>query len=169
MTRQTVKGRQLHASGAYLGGSDDSELRWMGETCTLFLATGATTDGKFCLIDEIAKRGEAVPLHRHSEDVESFYVLAGQVTFYIEQEPGLTVGAGAFLHVPAGTIHGFRIASDSARYLILTTPRHGDFYRAISIPAGIDGQPATFEVDWDNILAISEQFGIELIGDLPEA
>lgn len=169
MAQHRGTGRTLHPSGAYLGGAGDSELRWMGHTATLFLATGATTNGQFCLVDETAKRGEAVPLHRHPDDVESFYVLDGEVTFYIDSEPGLTVGAGAFLHVPAGTIHGFRIASDSARYLILTTPRHGEFYRAISTPAGADGLPGSFEVDWDQVLAISEQFGIELIGDLPDS
>lgn len=162
------KGRLLHASGAYLGGENDSEMRWMGETCTRFLATGDTTKGRFCLVDETAKRGEAVPLHRHPEDVESFYVLEGELTFFIDSQPGLNAGPGSFLHVPAGTIHGFRIASDSARYLILTTPRHGEFYRAISVPAGRDGLPASYDVDWDKILEISERFGIELIGDLPE-
>lgn len=161
-------GRLLHASGAYLGGTEDSEIRWMGETCTRFLATGDTTNGGFCLVDETAKRGEAVPLHRHPEDVESFYMLEGELTFFIDSQPGFNAGPGSFLHVPAGTIHGFRIASDSARYLILTTPRHGEFYRAISVPAGTDGLPASYDVDWDKILEISERFGIELIGDLPE-
>lgn len=28
--------------------------------------------------------------------------------------------------VPAGTVHGFRIESEIARYLILTSPRHGE-------------------------------------------
>lgn len=169
MVQQTGTGQPLHNAGACLGGAGHSELRWMGQTATLFLATGATTNGQFCLVDETAKGGEAVPLHRHADDVESFYVLKGQVTFYIDTAPGLTVGAGAFLHVPAGTIHGFRIASDSARYLILTTPRHGAFYRAISIPAGTDGLPATYEVDWERIMSLSQQFGIEMVGELPEA
>ncbi len=168
MVQDNGGGRILHDGGAYLGGAADSEVRWMGQTATLFLATGATTNGQFCLVEETAKRGEAVPLHRHADDVESFYVLEGQITFYIDAAPGLTVGAGAFLHVPAGTVHGFRIASDNTRYLILTTPRHGEFYRAISIPAGSDGLPATYEVDWDRIMAISEQFDIELIGELPD-
>lgn len=161
-------GRMLHPLGAYLGGVGASEVRWMGQTCTRFLATGKSTNGQFCLVDETAQRGEAVPLHRHAEDVESFFVIDGEVTFYIDSQPGMTAGAGAFLHVPAGTVHGFRIASDSARYLILTTPRHGEFYHAISVPAGADGRPASHEVDWDKVLAISESFGIELIGELPE-
>ena len=160
-------GRFLHASGAYLSGANESEIRWMGETRTCFLATGETTKGRFCLIDETAKRGEAVPLHRHSEDVESFYVLEGELTFFIDSQPALKAGPESFLHVPEGTIHGFRIASERARYLILTTPRHGEFYRAISVPAGRNGLPSSYDIDWGRILEISERFGIELIGGLP--
>ncbi len=88
--------------------------------------------------------------------------------FYVDEQPGIDAHSGSFVHVPAGTVHGFRIASDTARYLILTTPRHGEFYRAISIPAGADGLPASYDVDWDKIIATAQDFGIELIGDLPE-
>ena len=41
--------------------------------------------------------------------------------------------AGTFAHLPGGTVHGFRIESETARYLIRTTPRHGRFYRAIRL------------------------------------
>jgi quercetin dioxygenase-like cupin family protein len=155
-------------SGAYLGSAADSELRWMGETRTHFLATGTTTNGEFCLVEETAKRGESVPLHRHAEDVESFYVLDGKMSFYLDDRPGIDADTGSFLHVPAGAIHGFRIASDTARYLILTTPRHGEFYRAISVPAGADGLPDSYDVDWDRIIATAQKFGIEVMGDLPQ-
>ena len=47
----------------------------------------------------------------------------------------MRAAAGAFVHIPAGAVHGFRIDSASARYLILTTPRHADFYRAITAPS----------------------------------
>lgn len=159
---------QFYASGVYLSSAIASEVRWMGATCTHFLATGKSTNGQFCLVEETAKRGEAVPLHRHEKDVESFYVLEGEITFYIDGQSGIHSGPGSFLHVPAGAIHGFRITSDTARYLILTTPRHGEFYRAISIPAEASGLPATHEVDWDKVMATAQEFGIELIGELPD-
>ena len=47
----------------------------MGDTSTHFLATGFLTDGAFGLVEESAKRGMSVPLHRHDLDIESFYVL----------------------------------------------------------------------------------------------
>lgn len=41
----------------------------------------------------------------------------------------------AFAHIPGGATHGFRIASEIARYRVPMTPRHGEFYRAIPSPA----------------------------------
>lgn len=164
-----IAGRpQFYTSGVYLSSAVASEVRWMGETCTYFLATGKTTNGEFCLVEETAKLGEAVPLHRHEKDVESFYVLEGEITFHIDGQPGIRSSPGSFLHVPAGAIHGFRITSETARYLIFTTAHHGEFYRAISLPAGGSGLPATHDVDWDKVMATAQDFGIELIGELPD-
>lgn len=152
---------------SYLYRPDEAELRWMGDTSTYFLATGALTSGAFALVDERAVQGESVPLHRHAADVESFYVLEGEVTFFLGDEPGVTAGAGSFVHVPAGEVHGFRIASEAARYLILTTPHHGDFYRAISFPAAADGGPPDVSIDEGLIGEACEEFGIEFVGPLP--
>ena len=60
----------------------------MGETSTYFLATGEQTGGAFTLVDERAKRGESVPLHLHRDDMESFYVVEGEITLYIGDDLG---------------------------------------------------------------------------------
>ena len=88
------------STAAYLQLPKTSELRFMGDTFTYFLATGERTGGAFALVDEQAKRGESGARHRHEGDVESFYVLAGEITFYLGDEPGVRVGPGAFVHVP---------------------------------------------------------------------
>ena len=75
-------------TSAYAFQPGQAELRWMGETSTCFLATGEATGGAFCLVDEQASRGESVPLHRHPDDMESFYVLEGELTLYIDDQPG---------------------------------------------------------------------------------
>lgn len=83
MNGNIVRGPQFISSEVYISSAETSEVRWMGETSTHFLATGETTSGQFCLVEETAKRGEAVPLHRHEEDVESFYVLEGRSPFIL--------------------------------------------------------------------------------------
>ena len=146
----------------------EAELRWMGETSTYFLATGAQTGGAFCLVDERAGRGESVPLHRHPDDMESFYVLEGELTLFVGEGPGVRSPAGSFAHIPGGTVHGFRVESETARYLILTTPRHGEFYRAITLPSREGGMPPLESVQGPQIKQASRDFGIEFVGPLPE-
>jgi quercetin dioxygenase-like cupin family protein len=168
MTAGSAEASSTYASGAFVANAASSEVRWMGQTQTHFLATGTTTNDAFCLVEETAQRGASIPLHRHDEDVESFYVLDGTIRFYLDDQPAAEASAGSFVHVPAGAVHGFRITSDAARYLILTTPRHGEFYRAISVPATASGLPAANDVDWDKVIATAREFGVEVIGDLPE-
>ncbi len=156
------------ATGAYLHQPEEGELRWTGETSTYFLATGEQTGGAFALVDEQAKRGESVPLHLHRDDMESFYVIEGEIMLYIGDQPGVRARVGSFAHIPGGTVHGFRIESETARYLILTTPRHGQFYRAISLPSRPGGLPPLESIAWSQIEQACEEYGVEFVGPLPD-
>jgi quercetin dioxygenase-like cupin family protein len=155
-------------AGAYVYQPGKAELRWMGETSTFFLATGEGTQGAFCLVDEQASRGESVPLHRHPDDMESFYVLEGELTLYIGDQPGVRALAGSFAHLPGGTVHGFRVESEKARYLILTTPRHGEFYRAITLASRPGGLPPFESIEGAQIKKAGKDYGVEFIGPLPD-
>jgi quercetin dioxygenase-like cupin family protein len=151
-----------HRTEPYMCKPGDSEVRWMGDTSTHFLATGALTGGEFGLVEELTKRGVSVPLHRHDADVESFYVLDGNITFFLGSQPSALAGPGTFVHIPSGVVHGFRVESDTARYLILTTPSHAEFYRAISAStphAAIEG---------DVIKRACQEYGIAFVGPLPD-
>ncbi len=149
-------------------GAEQGELRWMGETSTRFLATGEQTAEAFCLVDERASGGDSVPLHRHPDDMESFYVLEGELTLYLGDEAGVSAPAGSFAHVPGGTVHGFRVKSEEARYLILTTPRHGQFYRAITVASASDRSSPEESVQGTVIAQACEEYGIEFVGPLPD-
>jgi quercetin dioxygenase-like cupin family protein len=139
----------------------------MGDTFTFFLATGDETGDAFCLVDEEAPRGTSVPLHRHPDDMESFYVLEGELTLFVGDGPGVRAPSGSFAHVPGGTVHGFRVESDRARYLILTTPRHGEFYRAITRASGPDGEPPK-DSEGSTTKGVAKEYGIEFVGPLPD-
>jgi len=94
-------------------------------------------------------------------------VLDGEIAFFIDDGAALRASAGSFVHLPGGTIHGFRVESDTARYLILTTPRHGDFYRAITLASEPGGSSPKAGVDGATIKQACRDFGIEFIGPLP--
>ncbi len=146
-----------------------AERRWMGKTQTDFLATGASTGGKFCLVDEVAFKGDTVPLHRHDADDESFYVLDGELSISIGGGPAIPAPKGSFAHVPSGTVHGFRVESKRARYLILTSAQHGDFYKAISDASKADGSAPGNAVEGSRIEAACKKFCVDYVGPFPGA
>jgi quercetin dioxygenase-like cupin family protein len=52
---------------------------------------------------------EGVDPHTHSDHVDAFYVLEGQVEFRVGDEPRVA-GPGTFVAAPPGTVHGFGVA-----------------------------------------------------------
>lgn len=86
------------------------------------LLDGRETGGLFALLLQTTPPGAGPPLHRHSREDETFFVLDGRFEFLIDGvrhvvEPGTTV------HAPRGTAHTFRNLSDRpARMLVQTAP-----------------------------------------------
>jgi mannose-6-phosphate isomerase-like protein (cupin superfamily) len=66
----------------YALGSEDGEALWFFGTLAIFKATAEQTGGRFSLVEQLARRGMATPLHVHREDDESFYVIEGELTVY---------------------------------------------------------------------------------------
>jgi quercetin dioxygenase-like cupin family protein len=61
------------------------------------------------------------PLHRHDFD-ETFYVLAGELTFELDGARR-TAGTGELVFAPGNVAHGFANFTDApARYLLICTP-----------------------------------------------
>lgn len=88
-----------------------------------YLATGATTGGRFGLYrwDMDGGSGGASP-HFHRTMSESFFVLSGAVRLF-DGNGWAEGGAGDFLYVPEGGLHGFsNDSSEPASMLILFAP-----------------------------------------------
>jgi quercetin dioxygenase-like cupin family protein len=95
--------------------SDSSAIR--------FVAPGAVTQGEFGLFEyRLGPRGAGPGPHFHRTFSESFYVVSGELTVYADNE-WRKAGAGDYLHVHRGGVHGFRNDSDRATtFLILFAP-----------------------------------------------
>ena len=82
--------------------------------------SGEASEGRFALIDFLFPRHASPPLHTHPQD-ESYIVLEGQLTVQAgDQRFQLMPGATAV--VPTGVAHTFRVDSDTAHVLVLSTP-----------------------------------------------
>jgi quercetin dioxygenase-like cupin family protein len=87
----------------YVLGPEDGEAFWgLDNSLWSLKATAEQTGGRFSLIEEVAPRGEGTPLHVHREDDETFYVLEGELTFYLDSDQPIPAPAGSFAHIPEG-------------------------------------------------------------------
>ena len=84
------------------------------------LADGAATDGSYCLFEQLIPKGPAAPPHMQRNMDEVFYMLDGEAEFLVGDRRE-TARKGTFVFIILrGTVHGFRVVSDGARFLNLT-------------------------------------------------
>jgi quercetin dioxygenase-like cupin family protein len=68
---------------------------------------------------------EGVDPHTHADQVDSFYVLAGEAEFTLDGEV-FVAGPGSYVAAPPGVVHGFRVAGDDElRMLNVHAPNTG--------------------------------------------
>ena len=138
-------------SGAQARVIADSEPLWFLGTLLRIKLDGKQTGGRFALIDGVAPRGAAPPLHSHPHD-ETLYLIEGRLTAWVvdadeaaadQEDPPAWVerharecGPGSVVFAPAGAPHTFRVESDTARAVFLSTPAGlEDYFRALAEPA----------------------------------
>ena len=134
------------------------ELPRPGGGAASYLATGATTGGRFGLYrwDMGTRPGGADP-HFHRTMSESFFVLSGKVRLY-DGTTWVDSGPGDFVYVPEGGLHGFRNESgEPASMLILFAPgapREAYFEGLVAIAEGrwtpSEEELQAFYVEHDN-------------------
>lgn len=147
----------------------DGEALWFFGSLLLLKVTGEQSDGQYSLCEQRGRQGMATPLHRQPADDETFIVLDGQLRFFLGDGSAVTAGPGTTIHVPAGSPHAFAVASETACWLVLTTPNHEAFFRAAGEPAPDRVLPPEAPPDMTKVGAAAERFGVEILGPPPEA
>ena len=83
-------------------------------------ATVEQTGGHFSLLEATEPAGFGPPLHLHRDASESFYVLEGEYTVFLDQRQ-FTCPAGSFHLYASGDAHSFRVGAEAGRRLVLFT------------------------------------------------
>ena len=109
-------------STAYLARPEQhQQLEWLGGSTLSILLDGAATDGRLMVGRFDVSKGEAPPYHVHSNEDEVFMLITGTALVWADdQESELTEGGIVFL--PRKVPHSYRITSEKADLLIITTP-----------------------------------------------
>jgi quercetin dioxygenase-like cupin family protein len=114
--------------------SAEGERLWFLGTLAIVRVSGEAVEDRFALIEFLLPHHASPPLHTHPQD-ESYIVLDGQLTVQAGADR-FSLSAGGTAVVPMGVAHGFRVESDTARVLVLSTPAGIErFVRDGSVPA----------------------------------
>lgn len=133
-------------------------------------APGERTGESFSIVEHEAPRGHSPPWHRQPGDDETFYILQGEITFWAgdRDEPVRQAGPATLVFIPRGVPHSFRVDSDIARWLTISSPAgHERFYRACGEPARERKLPPSGEPDMAKVQAAAREQGVELLGPPP--
>jgi quercetin dioxygenase-like cupin family protein len=136
---------------------------WQGALMQI-RARAKDTDGALGLVEGRFPRGFGPPLHVHTREDEALYVLEGQIRFR-QGDDEFVAGPGACVWGPRGVPHAFTVESDTARALVVVTP--GGFERMFEVagtPAVESSEPPVQAYDPEAAVAVSKQFGFEVVG-----
>ena len=112
----------------------EGEQLWFVGTLATIRVPGEAVGGRYALIEFLFPRGASPPRHTHPQD-ESYIVVDGQLTVQAG-ERRFELGPGGTAAVPMGVAHTFRVDSETARVLVLSTPAGLErFVRDGSVPA----------------------------------
>jgi mannose-6-phosphate isomerase-like protein (cupin superfamily) len=143
---------------------------WHLGALLVFKALGAETDGRLWVLEGLADRHMAVPLHAHSREDELWYVIEGEIAFITGDETRIG-WPGSVVYIPRNVPHTFQVRSETARWFGVGTPagldewffETGEPAGALTLPPPPSGPP-----DVEAIVASLRAYGTETLGPPPE-
>jgi quercetin dioxygenase-like cupin family protein len=130
----------------------DPALNVVGTKVTVLASNKATQAYEITL--QQGEEGTGPPPHSHNWD-ESFYVLKGKVQFTYAGETVVCV-PGTLVHIPAGTVHGFKYSAGGGEMLELT----GQGGLATQMFAAINKEIPLGPPDIPKLLTVCEKNGV---------
>ncbi|MCC6971196.1 MAG: cupin domain-containing protein [Phycisphaerales bacterium] len=141
-------------------------LHGPGDTSYVKLAAGET-DNRLSFTEYHVVPGAGPPLHVHTLEDETFYILEGTISFHvggnrIEATPGTT------LFGPRNVPHCFKNNTGRiAKMILVVTPPKNfeDFYAAIGRP--VNGQTPELPIVIERIGQLAPRHGLTILGPNP--
>ena len=143
----------------------ETQPLWFFVNLARVRVTPEESGGLLGIVELTGTRGEMPPLHIHHNEDETFVVLDGEMSLHTPGESRV-LRAGEVALAPKGIPHAYRIESERARWLAVSTPAgFAEFVLATSDPAEVeDVPPADRPVDMNRLLAAAQEYGIEILG-----
>jgi quercetin dioxygenase-like cupin family protein len=108
----------------------DQPFQFYATQMTVRLTTPETS-GAYALMEMHHPPGVGPALHVHPRSPESFYVLEGQYTFFLDGE-SVPVHPGSAVSIPAGMPHRYVSGPGGGRLLVMIPPGLEEYFWTIS-------------------------------------
>jgi mannose-6-phosphate isomerase-like protein (cupin superfamily) len=141
---------------------DTQTAIWFLGALSQVRVSGEQTGGAFALADNLARRGNASPVHVHDRADETFFVLDGELRVMVG-EGDYAAGPGTVAALPRRLRRAYVVTSATARFLTLHTP--GGFESAV----GDLGDEGIEVVDEDGVHGVAGMLGPLLDDQIPNA
>ena len=97
-----------------------------GSSFELKLA-GEQTAEDWAVVEWRLRAGDEPPIHTHTREDETLYVLEGTITAYVGDER-IDVEAGSYAALPKDVPHGLSVRGDEARLLVTLEPAGAEYF-----------------------------------------
>jgi len=104
-----------------ISGPDTQAAIWFLGALSQVRVSGAQTGGAFALADNLARRGNASPVHVHDRDDVTFSVLDGELRVFAGEQD-YSAGPGTVAVLPRRLRQAYVVTSATARFFTLHTP-----------------------------------------------
>ncbi len=146
------------AQGYVLSSGEGEHLAHFRDHGQVFIKAGsATGSSNLALGTQQVMVGAGIPVHRHLEMDESFYVLEGRGVFLLN-DVRHSFEKGATIFIPRKSWHGFENPDHELLLLWTATPAGLDeFFRETCNPPGVPPKQFT----WEELKEIAGKYGTE--------
>jgi quercetin dioxygenase-like cupin family protein len=100
-----------------LGTGSSAELKIAGEQ----------SGGDWAVVEWRVRAGDEPPIHTHTREDETVYVLDGAITAFVGDER-IDVEAGSYAALPKNVPHGLIVRGDEARLLVTLAPAGAEYF-----------------------------------------
>jgi quercetin dioxygenase-like cupin family protein len=144
--------------------TETDQLIWSFNMLMDVKATSEDTGGVMSVIDSWLTPDANPPMHVHHSGDESFYVVEGEVEYFLAGSAPRLASAGDFVFGPRGVPHRFEVRTPQARILVIGTPGGvDDFFRDMGEPAASAELPVPQPPDIERVVTVAASHDIEII------
>ncbi|GGB14288.1 quercetin 2,3-dioxygenase [Allosediminivita pacifica] len=148
----------------------EGEHHLVGGHVATLIARTSETGGEYTAAILTGGKGAGLPLHRHAETDEVFFLLSGRLELHMDGAVHMLT-EGDYAYIPAGTPHGYRMQGWRTRVLTWSIGSGlAGFYPALGTPYSRAVQPdgADTILTEAQLQKASAASDVTFLGDLPE-